>query len=69
MDKAQILTDDDLRLNGIDALNQALGVTNALRFLSLLSHDKTDYIAMSRQLYENQTVEEVFERAKANWRG
>lgn len=33
------------------------------------SNEKTDYIEVSRRLYENQTVEEVFERAKTNWRG
>lgn len=64
-----LLNDDDLRAKGIETLNQILGPTNALRFLSLLSHDKTDYIEVSRRLYENQTVEEVFERAKTNWRG
>lgn len=69
MEQTHILDDDDLRQNGIDALNQALGPANALRFLSLLSHEATDYVEVSRQLYENQTVEDVFERAKRNWRG
>lgn len=50
MDKVQILNDDDLRVNGIEALNQILGPT----LLSLLSHDKIDYIEISRRLYENQ---------------
>jgi hypothetical protein len=69
MDKVPILSEDELRVNGIEALNQALGATNALRFLSLISHDKTDYVELSQRLYENQSAEEIFARAKANWQG
>lgn len=39
----------------------------ALRFLSLLHREPTDYVAISRQLYEGQTVDDIFERAKENW--
>lgn len=69
MNKVPILSEDELRVNGIEALNQALGPTNALRFLSLISHDKIDYVEFSRRLYENQTLEDIFKRAEANWRG
>jgi predicted HicB family RNase H-like nuclease len=39
----------------------------ALRFLSLLHREPTDYVTISRQLYEGQTVDDIFERAKENW--
>ena len=61
--------DSQLRIEGIDALNKALGHANALRFLSLLHRDPTDYVEISRSLYEDQSVEEIFERGKVQWKG
>jgi len=59
----------ELRLLGLDALNRALGPAKALRFLALFHHDPTDYVEVSRRLYENQSVEEIFKRAREQWRG
>jgi hypothetical protein len=61
------MTDNELRLNGIEILNKTLGATGALRFLTLLHREPTDYVDVSRRLYEGQTVDEIFERAKAQW--
>ena len=59
------LTDDaQIQASGILALNKALGPTAALRFLTLLRHDTTDYVAISRRLYEGQTVDDIFGRAR-----
>ena len=69
MDKAQIMDDTQIRLSGIEALNKALGPSAALRFLTLLHHEPTDYVEISRRLYEGQTLEQIFERAKQNWSG
>lgn len=63
----KIANDMEIRTNGILALNKELGPSAALRFLSLLSHEPTDYVAISRSLYENQTVDDIFERAHKNW--
>ena len=62
----EIVPMDDvaIRENGILALNKALGPSGALRFLELLSQEPTDYVEISRKLYEGQTVGEIFERAK-----
>jgi len=57
----------ELRLIGIEALNKALGPAAALRFLSLLHREPTDYVEISRRLYEAQSVDDIFERARANW--
>jgi hypothetical protein len=62
------LDDVELRASGILALNKALGPTAALRFLTLLSHEPTDYVEISRRLYEGQTVDDIFERARKTWK-
>jgi hypothetical protein len=64
-----ILDDNAIRLNGIEALNKALGPAGALRFLALVHREPTDYVEISRQLYEGQTVDEIFDRARDHWHG
>ena len=49
---------------GIDALNKALGPAEALRFLAIFHRQPIDYIDVSKKLYENQSVEEIFKRDK-----
>lgn len=63
-----MLTDTEIRMTGIEALNRALGATAALRFLALFHREPTDYVEISRRLYQGQTLEEIFERAKQNWK-
>ncbi len=62
-----MMDDTEVRLRGIEALNNALGPANALKFLTLLRRDATDYVEISRRLYEKQTVDEIFERARSQW--
>lgn len=64
MAPAQTMNETDLRISGIDALNRALGVSGALRFLALIHREPTDYVKISRRLYEGQTTDDIFERAK-----
>ncbi len=68
-DKRKKPDEAELRVLGIEALNKALGPAEALRFLALFHREPTDYVEISKKLYEGQTVEEIFERAKENWRG
>jgi hypothetical protein len=68
MDKFQRMSDTDIQINGIEALNKALGVSQAFKFLAMLSKQPTDYIQISNRLYEGQSIEEIFERAKVNWK-
>lgn len=65
MEQPKMLNDTEIRVTGIEALNRALGPAAALRFLTLLAHEPTDYVEISRRLYQDQTVEEIFERAKS----
>ena len=69
MEQTETMSDNEIRMSGIEALNKSLGPAAALRFLSLLHREGTDYVVISRRLYEGQTVDEIFERAKKNWQG
>ena len=40
-----------------------------LRFLALINQNPTDYVEISQQIYEGQRLDEIFSRAKQNWKG
>jgi hypothetical protein len=63
-ERAKAIDESELRVRGVDALNKALGPAEALRFLALFHREPTDYVDVSKKLYENQSVEEIFKRAK-----
>ena len=62
------MDDTEIRVKGIEALNKILGPTAALRFLTLLHREPTDYVEISRRLYEGQTIDEIYTRAKKQWK-
>ncbi len=62
------MDDTQIRIKGIETLNKALGPTAALRFLTLLHREATDYVEVSNRLYKGQTIDEIFERAKKHWK-
>lgn len=61
---SKVADDNTIRLNGIEALNKTLGVADALRFLSLIHREPTDYVEVSRRLYDGETVDRIFQRAR-----
>ncbi|MFB2971683.1 hypothetical protein ACE1CD_22195 [Aerosakkonema sp. BLCC-F183] len=63
------MDDTEIRIKGIEALQKSLGSAAALRFLTLLHREPTNYVEVSRRLYEGQTIDEIFTRAKQNWQG
>ncbi len=63
-----MMNDTEIRIKGIEVLNRALGVSGALRFFSLFHGEPTNYVEISKRLYEGQTVEEIFERARKHWK-
>ena len=67
MNTDQAMTDTEVRVSGIEALNRALGPCGAFRFLAMIHRDPTDYVEISRRLYQGQTVDEIFDRAKGQW--
>lgn len=66
--KTRIIDDAEIRIKGIETLNKTLGPAAALRFLTLLHREATDYVAVSKRLYKGQTIDEIFERAKKHWK-
>lgn len=62
------MDDTEIKIRGIEVLNKTLGPTAALRFLTLFYREPTDYAEISRRLYEGQTIDEIFKRAKKHWK-
>lgn len=58
------MDDAKLRARGLDALYKALGPARAHKFLAMFHREPTDYVEISRRLYEGQSIEEIFDRAK-----
>ena len=69
MEKARTMDDSEIRISGIEALNKALGPATALKFLTLLHREPTDYVKISWRLYKGQTIGQIFSRAKKHWKG
>ena len=68
-DSTQTMNDTQLRVKAIAALKKELSMAATLRFLSLMNQNSTDYVEVSRQIYEEQQLDEIFSRAKENWKG
>jgi hypothetical protein len=66
--KTKALDDTEIKFKGIEALNKSLGTTAALRFLTLLHREPTNYVEISKRLYDKQTIDEIFTRAKKHWK-
>ena len=62
-------SENEIKLEGIVALNNSLGPADALRFLTYLHREPTDYVKVSHDLYKGQSIDEIFQRAKINWKG
>jgi len=62
--KAKAMSDAEIKVKGIEVLNKSLGYSAALRFLSLLHKEPTDYVKISKRIYKNQTIEDIFDRAQ-----
>ena len=67
MDQQKIMNDTEIRMKGIEALQKSLGAAATLRFLTLRHREATNYVEVSHKIYEEQTIDEIFERAKQNW--
>ena len=61
--------EEKLKVTGIEALNKALGPERAREFLALIHSEPMCWIEISKMLYEGQSVEEIFKRAREHWKG
>ena len=60
-------TENEIKLSGIEALNKSLGPADALKFLTYMHREPTDYVKVSHDLYKGQSIDEIFQRAQNNW--
>lgn len=67
MNEKSIMTDTEVTIKGIEALQKSLGSAATWRFLSLIHSDATDYVKISQQLYQDRSIDEIYNRAKENW--
>lgn len=58
----------EIKIKGIETLNKTLGPTGALKFLTMMRREPTDYVEISKRLYEGQSVDDIFKRAKKTWK-
>lgn len=68
MNSAKSFDNAEIKIQGIEALNKALGPAAALRFLTIFHWERTDYVSISRRLYKDQSIDDIFERAKKQWK-
>jgi hypothetical protein len=61
-------TENEIKLRGIKALHMSLGPADALKFLTYMHREPTDYVKVSRDLYKGQSLDEIFQRAESNWK-
>jgi hypothetical protein len=61
------IDETELKVNAIEALNKALGPLNAYKFLSSVSKDKTDYVKISRKIFEGMKVDEICKLGQIAW--
>lgn len=60
-----MITDTELRLQGITVLTQALGSVEAERFVALIQREPFDYTAWRRDKWNDLSIDEISERAMA----
>jgi hypothetical protein len=60
-------TDEDIMALGFSSIFSNLGMIDAQRFIMLLKRDKFDYTEWQKQLWQDETVESLSEKAKRAW--
>lgn len=56
-------TDTIIKSEGMNALFDKLGMVDAERFITLISKEKFDYTKWQKNLFENETVESLCDKA------
>jgi hypothetical protein len=54
-----MITDTELRIKGIEALIESLGLVETERFISLIMRERFDYTKWQRSLWPDKTVDEI----------
>lgn len=58
-----VTTDTELKVLGMEALIAALGEVRAEKFITLMNREQFDYTEWQRNLWEDQSVEELSKAA------
>lgn len=61
-----MITDTEIRVQGIETLVKTLGELNAERFITLLLREPFDYTKWQRNLWADKNIEEVSQMAMQN---
>ena len=59
------LSDVALHQKGLHILFRELGEVDTVRFLSHISHEPKNYIILQKKLFQDMTIDDIYERAKA----
>jgi hypothetical protein len=60
-------TNNEIMNAGFEAIFSSLGMADAERFIALLKRDKFDYTKWQRELWPDETVESLSEKAQQAW--
>ena len=58
-----MITDTEIRIKGMEALSEAIGLVEAERFISLIQREPFDYTKWRQNLFEGLSVEEISTQA------
>ena len=58
-----MITDTEVKINGVQALTDSLGDLDAERFIALIQREPFDYTQWQRTLWEGESVEKISKNA------
>lgn len=58
------MIDTIMKIEGLQALKDKLGLVEAERFIMLIQRDTFDYTKWQQNLFDNMSIEEITEKAK-----
>lgn len=59
-----MITDNEIRVNGMQSLINTLGEVQAERFIALIKRENFDYTKWQRNLFKDLSVEELNQQAE-----
>ncbi|MCB2262071.1 MAG: hypothetical protein LGR52_03925 [Candidatus Thiosymbion ectosymbiont of Robbea hypermnestra] len=62
------ITDNEIKVQGIEALISSLGEVRAERFISLMLREPFDYTEWQKKLWIDKSIEEISSMAMKNYR-
>ncbi len=61
------ITDNEIKLQGIEVLISSLGEVQAERFISLILKEPFDYTEWQKKLWTDKSIEEISDMAMKNY--